>query len=103
MLQDKVHCKPTFFMHVIFLVKPNPDKSYLQTPLDIAKFKITIDALYETFNAEHGYEANLADVAYSLKNYEDCGIKLKFTGYQATLIPFANLFIQFLLSFTTNN
>ena len=53
----------------------------MSSALKLAKFKVVLDALYETFNAEHGFEANSADLAYSIKDFEDRGIKLKFFGY----------------------
>ena len=45
-----------------------------------------------------GYEASLADIDYTIKNFEDRGIKLQFSGYQATLITFAELFLDLMLA-----
>ena len=45
-----------------------------------------------------GYEASLADIDYTIKNFEDRGIKLQFSGYQATLLTFARLFVDLMLS-----
>lgn len=49
-------------------------------------------------NKEEGYEANLADISYDCKNFEDRGLQLKFTGYSSTLIKFAQTFIERMIS-----
>jgi len=49
--------------------------------------------LYETVNKNEGYDAQLADIIYDIKNFEDRGLSLKFTGYSSTIIKFAEMFI----------
>lgn len=52
-----------------------------------------VECLYESINKEEGYEANLADITYDCKNFEDRGIALKFSGYSSTLPIFAEAFL----------
>lgn len=39
----------------------------------MAQFDVICECLYETVNKEEGYEALLADITYSVKNFEDRG------------------------------
>jgi len=66
----------------------------MTTPRDVAEFEVMLDSLYETVNENFGYEASLADIIYDVKNYEDRGLMIKFSGYSNTLSTFVELFIN---------
>lgn len=70
---------------------------YLKTPFDVANFHLMVDCIIESVNKDMGYEAELADISYKVKNFEDRGLKLHFSGYEATLLEFAKLFLETML------
>jgi len=61
------------------------------------------DCIIEVVNKRCGYEAVLADVSYSIKNCEDRGIALKFSGYSDKLFTFVNVFVDILLEHSNSD
>lgn len=64
------------------------------TPKLRTYFGIYTESIIEKVTSEIGYEAVLADVAYSIKDFENVGFKLKFSGYNDKLIHFVELFLK---------
>jgi len=90
--------KPRMYLLITLLTNEEENgTAYIKTPWDVANLHLMTDCLLETVNQEMGYEAYLADIEYNIKNFEDRGIKLQFSGYQATLITFAKLFVDLML------
>jgi secreted Zn-dependent insulinase-like peptidase len=48
-------------------------------------------------NSEVGYEANIADVSYSIKAFENLGFKVKFSGFNDKLFAFIEIFFKMLV------
>jgi len=70
--------------------------TFLNTPHQTALFDVLNDTLVETVNKEFGYEANMADISYSVGNWLDnLGLKIKLEGYSGEeLLRFGELFIE---------
>lgn len=51
-----------------------------------AYFGVYTESIIEKVTSEIGYEACLADVGYSIKEFENVGFKLKFSGYNDKLL-----------------
>ena len=94
--KDQVHLKPLCYLLMTLLIDSDDDQRplYLKSPKHFAHFEVMLDCLLETINKEEGYEANLADISYDCKNFEDRGLSISFSGYNSTLSTFAQKFIQ---------
>jgi secreted Zn-dependent insulinase-like peptidase len=66
----------------------------VDTPLKRVLNAVLIDILIEKVSKQIGYEANLADVNYSMKVLETNALKLKFKGYNDKLPTFIVMFAQ---------
>jgi len=55
---------------------------------------VFIDILIEKVSKEIGYEANLADVTYSIKVLDNVALKCKFKGYNDKLGTFIEWFVR---------
>jgi secreted Zn-dependent insulinase-like peptidase len=88
---------PRVVIQVIFYIPGICDH-----PLQRVTTAVFCDSFLEKVSEEIGYIANLADVVYSVKTYENNGLKLKVKGYNHKLEVFLKKFISILYSlFTT--
>ena len=57
-----------------------------------------IEALIEKITSTVGYEANFADISYSMRVFENIGYRIKFQGYNDKLFNFIQIFLQTFVS-----
>jgi secreted Zn-dependent insulinase-like peptidase len=74
---------PRSVLYIVFIL---PD--IIDTPLKRAYSGVFSECLVEKVASIIGHEANLADIGYSIKLFENVGLKLKFTGYNDKLLVF---------------
>jgi secreted Zn-dependent insulinase-like peptidase len=89
--QDTVFKMPRVIIQLIFF-----SPCFSDHPLKRVSNAVFIDAFMEKVSEEVGYLANMADVVYSVKTYENNGLKFKVKGYNHKLQIFLKKFITIL-------
>lgn len=72
------------------------------SPLKKGMNAIFTDILIEKVTKRIGYEATLADIGYSIKIFENVGLKFKFKGYNDKLSYFIQVFFETLTSLASD-
>ena len=90
-VQDKVYLMPRVIMQLIFYIP-----ELVKTPIKRATTAAFIGVLIEKVSMDMGYEAVLADVSYSIKVFENVGLKCKFKGYNDKIHTFVLKFMSVL-------
>ena len=66
----------------------------METPTDVALFKVMKYCLKETVTKRIGYEAKLAQMKYSIYSIEDMSIRVKISGYSDKILIFVKEFLE---------
>ena len=96
LLIDRVYLKPRTRIDIILQIAPlDPnDGAFLKTVEDRAIFQVATDCIRQEINKKVGYEANLAQIGYSVSKFGEMGLCLSFDGYSDKLLDFGALFLE---------